>query len=82
MFVPMEEIEKALADYKLQKQTVSARNDEPEIVAKVKQYEHDVRAEYAAKKQAELRDIDISIEAVERIKARAKEEEKIENQEA
>lgn len=82
MFVPMEEIEKALADYKLQRQTVSARNDEPEIVANVKQYEQNVRAEYAAKKQAELRDIDISIEAVERIKARAKEEEKIENQEA
>lgn len=82
MFVPMEEIEKALADYKLQKQTVSARNDEPEIVANVKQYEQNVRAKYAAKKQAELRDIDISIEAVERIKARAKEEEKIENQEA
>lgn len=82
MFVPMEEIEKALADYKTQRQNVSVRNDEPEIVAKVKQYEQDVRAEYAAKKQAEIRDIDISIEAVERIKARAKEEEKIENQEA
>lgn len=82
MFVPMEEIEKALSDYKLQKQNVSVRNDEPEIVAKVKQYEQDVRAEYAAKKQAEIRDIDISIEAVERIKARAREEEKIENQEA
>lgn len=76
MFVPMEEIEKALAEYKLQRQNVSTRNDEPEILAKVKEYEQNVRAEYAVKKSAELRDIDISIEAVERIKARAVEENK------
>lgn len=82
MFVPMEEIEKVLIDYKNQKQIVASRNDEPEIQAKLKEYEQGLRADYAAMKQDELHEIDISIEAVERIKARAKQEEKIENQEA
>lgn len=82
MFVSMEEIEQVLSEYKANRNVVLTRNDDPEIVAKTKEYEQNLRAEYAAKKKAELRDIDISIEAVERIKARAKEEsEKTENQE-
>ena len=74
MYIPMEEIENALAEYEEQKHVILRRNDDAEIVEKVKAYEQELRNEYDAKKQSELRDIEISIEAVERIKSRALDE--------
>lgn len=71
MFVPVEELNKALNEYTLQKQTVVNRNDDIEINEKTKAYREKLVAEYAAKKQTEIHELDITIKAVERLKEKA-----------
>lgn len=64
----IEEIDKILSEYVLSKQAIEAEDYEAEIAEKVKKYEEKLREEYAAKKANEIKDIDISIEAVKRVR--------------
>lgn len=73
MFVSINDVDSILNSLKTNRQSVAARNDEPEIVAKVKEYEKQLRAEYAEKKQAELHEFDVRIEVVEQVRAMAQE---------
>lgn len=65
-----EAIMQMLTELRQKKAVITSRNDEAEISAKVKEYEAQVRAEYMAKKQAELHDLEIEEQAIERVKAR------------
>lgn len=64
----IEEIDKLLSEYILSKQAIEAEDYETEIAEKVKKYDEKLREEYAAKKAADIKDIDISIEAVKRVR--------------
>ena len=62
----IEEIDKLLSEYVLSKQAIEAEDYETEIAEKVKAYDEKLHEEYAAKRTADIKDIDISIEAVKR----------------
>lgn len=64
----IEEIDKLLSEYVLSKQAIEAEDYEAEIAEKVKKYEEELREEYAAEKANKIKDIDISIEAVKRVR--------------
>ena len=64
----IEEIDKLLGEYVLSKQAIEAEDYEAEIAEKVKKYEEELREEYAAEKANKIKDIDISIEAVKRVR--------------
>ena len=64
------ELTKILSEYEQERADIIARSDEEKIVEAVREYEQKLRAEYAAKKEKQLKDIDISIEAVKRVKER------------
>ena len=64
------ELTKILSEYEQERADIIARSDEEKIVEAVREYEQKLRAEYAAEKEKQLKDIDISIEAVKRVKER------------
>ena len=64
----IEEVDKLLSEYVLSKQAIEAEDYEAEIAEKVKKYEEELREEYAAEKANKIKDIDISIEAVKRVR--------------
>lgn len=70
MAVTLEDFERARLDYENQKQVVASENNDVEIAEKVQAFEKALREEYAKAKQIKLREIEISIEAIERLKQR------------
>ena len=64
----IEEIDKLLGEYVLSRQAIEVEDYETEIAEKVKKYEEKLREEYAAKKANKIKDMDISIEAVKRVR--------------
>lgn len=64
----IDEIDKLLSEYIVSKQVIEAEDYEAEIAEKVKAYDEQIREEYAAKRAADIKDIDISIEAVKRVR--------------
>ena len=64
----IEEIDKLLSEYVLSRQAIEVEDYETEIAEKVKKYEEKLREEYAAKKANKIKDMDISIEAVKRVR--------------
>lgn len=64
----IEEIDKLLGEYVLSRQAIEAEDYEAEIAEKVKKYEEKLREEYAAEKANKIKDMDISIEAVKRVR--------------
>lgn len=64
----IEEVDKLLSEYVLSKQAIEAEDYETEIAEKVKKYEEKLREEYATEKANKIKDIDISIEAVKRVR--------------
>lgn len=64
----IDEIDKLLNEYIVSKQAIEAEDYEAEIAEKVKAYDEKLHEEYAAKRAADIKDIDISIEAVKRVR--------------
>lgn len=64
----IDEIDKLLSEYIVSKQVIEAEDYEAEIAEKVKAYDEKLHEEYAAKKADEIKDIEISIEAVKRVR--------------
>lgn len=64
----IEEIDKLLGEYVLSRQAIEAEDYEAEIAEKVKKYDEELREEYATKKANKIKDMDISIEAVKRVR--------------
>lgn len=64
----IDEIDKLLSEYIVSKQAIEAEDYEAEIAEKVKAYDEKLHEEYAAKKADEIKDIEISIEAVKRVR--------------
>lgn len=64
----IDEIDKLLNEYIVSKQVIEAEDYEAEIAEKVKAYDEKLHEEYAAKKADEIKDIEISIEAVKRVR--------------
>lgn len=64
----IDEIDKLLNEYIVSKQVIEAEDYEAEIAEKVKAYDEKLHEEYAAKKANKIKDMDISIEAVKRVR--------------
>ena len=64
----IDEIDKLLSEYIASRQAIEAEDYEAEIAEKVKAYDEKLHEEYAAKRTADIKDIDISIEAVKRVR--------------